>query len=130
MKRLGCVLGLLLVVTSPAADDRWRMVVADAPYARVWAAAQEAVRDYPIERVIEGEIVTGWRDRPARIDEAGFRRVAERVTLRVQPFEERITRITVLVEVRGWRDDADGVPLADDGVVAHQVLERVRESLR
>jgi hypothetical protein len=54
------------------------MAVADAPYARVWAAAQEAVRDYPIERVIEGEIVTGWRDRPARIDEAGFRRVAER----------------------------------------------------
>jgi hypothetical protein len=48
----------------------------------------------------------------------------------VQPFEERITRITVLVEVRGWRDDADEVPLADDGGVAHQVLERVRASLR
>lgn len=31
-----------------------RLIVADVPYARVWAAAQEAVRDYPLERIADG----------------------------------------------------------------------------
>jgi hypothetical protein len=128
---LGYGLAFLLVVADvPAAGaNLGRMMVADVAYAQVWMAAQEAVRDYPLERLTDGEIVTGWRDRPARTAETGFRRVAERVTLRVQPFEPRITRITVLVEVRGWRD-SESQPIEDDGEAAHQILERVRAALR
>jgi uncharacterized lipoprotein len=130
MRRLVSGLALLLVAdTLASAADPLRMVVADAPYARVWAAAQEALRDYPIERLGDGEIVTGWRDRVARVDKAGFRRVAERVTLRVQAFEARITRLTVVVDVRGWRP-GDPVPFDEGGCPAHEVLERVRAALR
>jgi hypothetical protein len=80
------------------------MVVADLPYARVWAAALEGVHDYPIERISEGEIMTGWRERPANAGEGGFERVAERIHLQVEAFAEQITRITARVELRGWRD--------------------------
>jgi hypothetical protein len=69
------------------------------PYACVWAAAQEAVRDYPVERIADGEIVTGWRERPARVEEPGFERVAERVRLEVERFGEGITQVAATVEV-------------------------------
>jgi hypothetical protein len=40
---------LLLPVRAAGAEaEPLRMVVADVPYTRVWAAAQEAVRAYPI----------------------------------------------------------------------------------
>jgi hypothetical protein len=101
---LSAALVLALGGSAVANSVPLRMVVADLPYARVWAAAQDAVRDCPLERVADGEIVTGWRDRPARAEEGTFERVAERVQLRVEAFGERITRITATVEVRGWRD--------------------------
>jgi hypothetical protein len=129
MRRLLYALTLVVFADRvPSAAEPLRMVVADAPYTRVWAAAQDALRDYPIERLVDGEIVTGWRNRPARVEEAGFQRVAERVTLRVQAFEERITRITVVAEVKGWRD-GDSVLLEGGEWAAHDVLERVRASL-
>jgi hypothetical protein len=122
---------VLLVVgqTLPSRAEPLHMVVADVPYARVWIAARQAVRDYPIERLADGEIVTGWLERAPRSEEAGFPRVSERVTLRLQPFEARITRITVVGEVKGWRN---GAPVVIEGGdwAAYAVLERVRASLR
>jgi hypothetical protein len=105
-----------------------RMVVADAPYARVWAAALEAVRDFPIERIAEGDIMTGWRDRPARAEEQGFERVAERVRLEVEAFGDRITRITATAEARGWRDGG-WVSVGEAAPLARDVLARIRASL-
>ena len=130
MRRTACALALLLLAQGrPVGADPLRMVVADAPYPRVWAAAQEALSAYPIERLGDGEIVTGWRDRPARAEEEGFQRITERMTLRVEAFAERITRITVIVELRGWRDGAS-VTISDTEPAARDVLERVRAALR
>jgi hypothetical protein len=55
---LSAALVLALGGSAVANSVPLRMVVADLPYARVWAAAQDAVRDYPLERVADGEIVT------------------------------------------------------------------------
>jgi hypothetical protein len=104
------------------------MVVADLPYTRVWAAAQEAVRDYPLERVVDGEIVTGWRDRPARPEEPDFERVADRVRLQVQVLDEQITRVTVTVEGRGWRNGG-WVNFGEIGPLERDVLARIRAAL-
>ncbi len=123
-------LGFVLALGSSAVANSvpLRMVVADLPYARVWTAAQEAVRDYPLERVAEGEIVTGWRDRPARAEEATFDRVAERVQLRVEAFGEGITWITVTGEARGWRD-GQWIIIEASEAAARDVLARIRAAL-
>ena len=63
-----------------------RMIVADLPYPRVWTCRPGSRSRLPLERVADGEIVTGWRDRPARAEEGTFERVAERVQLRVEAF--------------------------------------------
>ena len=105
-----------------------RMVVADVPYARVWAAGLEAVRDFPIERIAEGDIMTGWRDRPARVEEQGFERMAERVRLQVEVFGDRITRITATAEARGWRDGG-WVSVGEAAPLARDVLARIRAAL-
>jgi hypothetical protein len=125
-------LAFVLALGSPAAADTappLRMVVADIPFVRVWTAAQEAVRDYPLERMADGEIVTGWRDRPTRVEESGFERVAERVRLEVEPFGEGITRITATVEARGWRDGG-WVTIADAAPATRDLLARIRAVLR
>lgn len=123
-------LGFVLALGSSAVADSvpLRMVVADLPYTRVWAAAREAVRDYPLERVADGEIVTGWRDRPARAEEETFERVEERVQLRVEAFGERITRITVTAEARGWRD-GQWIIIEASEPGARDVLARIRAAL-
>jgi hypothetical protein len=123
-------LGFVLVLGSSAVANPGplHMVVADLPYARVWAAAREAVRDYPLERVADGEIVTGWRDRPARAEEGTFECVAERVQLRVEAFGDRITRITVTAEARGWRDGG-WVSVGETAPLARDVLARIRAAV-
>lgn len=104
-----------------------RMIVADLPYARVWEAAVKAVEGYPVERAADGVIVTGWRERPPREGEAAFERVTERVTLRVEPVSERVTRVTVEVEARGWREGAwVGIPDTDE--TERAVLARLRDA--
>jgi hypothetical protein len=128
MRRILWVALLLLVRVAGADAGPVRMVVADVPYARVWAAAQEAVREYPIERVADGEIVTGWRDRAPRPEEPGFERVTERVTLRVEEFGERITRITAAVELRGWQA-GHSVMIEDPGPATRDLLARIRAAL-
>jgi hypothetical protein len=121
-------LGLVWAGTVAANASPVRMVVADMPYARVWAAALDAVRDFPIERIADGDIVTGWRDRPARAEEQGFERIAERVRLQVEALGERITRITASAEVRGWRDGG-WVSLQETGTLERNVLARIRAAL-
>jgi hypothetical protein len=125
------ILGLALVWAgvAEANPDPVRMVVADIPYARVWAAALEGLRDYPIERIAEGDILTGWWERPASANEPGYERVAQRVHLQVEPFGDRITRITAVVEVRGWRDGG-WVSLDETESLERDVLAGIRAALR
>jgi hypothetical protein len=102
-----------------------RAVVADLPYARVWEAAVRAMTGFPIERAGDGVIVALPRERPARPEEGAFARVAERVVVRVEPFGERITRVSVEVEVSGLRDGV-WVPIPDgDGATARAILDRL-----
>jgi hypothetical protein len=105
------------------------MVVADLPYPRVWEAAQRAVGEYPIERAADGWIVTGWRERAPRPDEPWFERLAERVTLRVEPFGERVSRVTVAVEARGRRA-GQWVVVPHTEARAREVLARLRDDNR
>jgi hypothetical protein len=121
-------LGFLWIGTVAASAGPAHMVVADMPYPRVWAAALEAVRDFPIERTAEGEIMTGWRDRPARPEEQGFERVSDRVRLQVEMLGERITRVTATSEVRGWRDGR-WVDVESTGILERDVLARIRAAL-
>lgn len=116
---------LLLAVTAMAEGGIARMVVADRPYERVWDAALRSVEGYPLERAVEGVVVTGWRERPAGPGEASFERVRERVTLRVEAFAERITRVTAEAEARGFRQEA-WVAIPDATPIAQAALARLR----
>jgi hypothetical protein len=118
---------LWLAAAGGAAPGTMRMVVADLPYDRVWAAAVAAVGDYPLERAGDGVIQTGWRERPPRPEEPGLGRVEERATVQVEAFAERITRVTVHVEARGWREGA-WVPLAGTAASASAILDRFRDA--
>lgn len=119
--------GLLLgLAGGAAAGGEVGLVVADLAYERVWAAALQAVDGYPLERAADGVIVTGPRERPARPGEGAFERVAERVTIRVEPVGVRVTRVTVAVEASGWRGGA-WVPIADTAPLARDVLARIRQ---
>ncbi len=121
-------LALMWAGTVAANTGPVRMVVADAPYARVWAATLEAVRDFPVDRIAEGDIMTGWRDRPARAEEEAVERMAERVHLEVEVFGDRITRITATAEARGWRDGG-WVNVGEAAPLARDVLARIRAAL-
>ncbi|HEV8676825.1 MAG TPA: hypothetical protein VGX21_22545 [Methylomirabilota bacterium] len=128
MKRLAA-LGLMLCLAVGGEGEAGviHMVVADLPYPRVWEAAVRAVAGYPVERAADGVIVTGWRERPPAAGEGGFGRVQERVTLRVEPFADRITRVTAEAEARGWRD-GQWVTIADTDAIARDVLARLRDA--
>ena len=55
-----CVLLLLVGWTVRSDAEIVRMVVADAPYDRVWDAANVAVDGYPLERASEQVIESAW----------------------------------------------------------------------
>ena len=86
-------------------------------------------------RAVEGYPRAGRRrcDRDRRLaraprpDEPGFERVEERVTVRVELFGQRITRVTVEVDARGWRGDALRA-IGDTRGTAREVLARLREA--
>jgi hypothetical protein len=120
------VAALLLAAAGVTEAAAMRMVVADVPYARVWAAAVRAVDDYPPERAADGLIQTGWRERAPRADEAGVSRVEERATVWVEAFGETITRVSVSVETRGWRDGR-WVPIPATAASENAILDRVRD---
>ena len=126
MRRLGLwVAGLVLAGGILAEAGLVRVLVADLPYARVWAAAVRAVEGYPLERARDGLILTQRVERPPRADEAGFERIAERITLRVEAFGVRSTRVTVEVEAEGRRHDA-WVPISETGGTAREIVARLR----
>jgi hypothetical protein len=102
------------------------MVVADAPYAAVWEAALRAVEDHPIELAAGGRIVTGWRERIAGPEETGFDRIRERVTLRVETYGERVTRVTVELEAQG-SEAGRWLALPDTAGRARRILAAIRE---
>jgi hypothetical protein len=126
---LGLTLGwwALLGADGAPGSGMVRMVVADLPYDRVLAGALRALDGYPIERLADGVIVTGWRPRAPRAEEAGFEGIEERVRLTVEPFGERITRVTVEVEARGRRGGVMA-PIADTRGSAREILARIREA--
>jgi hypothetical protein len=126
-RRVGLLVGLLLGLAGALEAGTMRMVVADLPYARVWDAAVRAVRDYPSGRTADGVIETGWLERSPREGEGSFSAVMERVTVRVEPFAEQITRVTVDVEARGWRD-GQWVAIPDTAARERIILDRVREA--
>jgi hypothetical protein len=128
MRPPALLLGVALLGASAASGTgMMRAVVADLPYDRVLAAAVRALDGYPIAGVADGVITTEWRARAPRPDEPGFERVEERVTLRVEPAGERITRVTVEVEARGWRGGV-ARPIADTRAIAREILARLREA--
>jgi hypothetical protein len=128
---IAAVVAALAVALAPAAAGaeagRMRMVVADLPYERVWHAAIRAVSDFPLERAEAGRIVTGWRERAPRAGEVGLVRVTERVVVDVERAGERITRVTVEVEARGWQNGS-WVAVRDTEATARAVLARLREA--
>jgi hypothetical protein len=125
MKGWGLLALAGFLAVTPAEAGRRRAVVADLPYQRVWEAAVRAVDGFPVERAADGLIVTGRRERPARPDEAAtFSRVAERAVIRVESFGTGSTRVTVDVEVSGWRDGA-WVAIPDGEEAAQAILDRL-----
>lgn len=126
MKRAALlVVGCLVAMSAEAGVIR--MIVADLPYERVWAAALKSVDGFPVEHAAEGIIATGWRERPPRGEESAFERVRERIRLRLESFGERITRVTVEVEAEGWRE-REWVGLAETTTTAREVLARLRDA--
>jgi hypothetical protein len=125
----GGILALALALGSVASVEAAtvHMVVADLPYARVWSAANAALAGYPVERAADGVIQTGWTERPPGEGPGGVARVQERVTVRVEPFGERITRVTVSVEARGWRD-GQWTPLVDTRAREDAILDLIRDA--
>jgi hypothetical protein len=122
---VAAVLGL---AGAAGAEDPARAVVTGLPYEAVWAAALEAVAGYPLERSAAGVIVTARVERaprPEAPDERGCERVAERVRVAVDPFGERVTRVSVTVEVEGLRAGA-WAPLAGGEGRAREILARLR----
>ena len=106
-----------------------RLVIADLPYGRVWAASLRALEGFPVARAEQGVIVTERVERAPRPEElaevSGAERVAERVTVRVDAFGTLSTRVTIAVEAWALRDGA-WTPLADTGTTARGIADRLR----
>jgi len=102
-----------------------RLVVLDQPYAEVWAATLRALGHYRLERSADGVIVIHRTERPPRGDEAGFTRVAERITVRVDGFGPGSTRIAVEVLAEGLRAGTwTAIPHTE--ATAREILARIR----
>jgi hypothetical protein len=125
----GIILALALTLMPMAAGGAGtvHMVVADLPYARVWSAANAAMAGYPLEQAADNVIQTGWAERPPGEGPAGAERFQERVTVRVEPFGVRITRVTVSVEARAWRN-GQWTPVADTRALENAILDRIRDA--
>lgn len=120
----------LLLLPARGGAEPVMSVVADLPYGRVWAAALEALREFPLRRVVQadGLVETDPVIRAVRDPEADYERIEERVVLKVEAFGERITRITCTVEARGRRGER-WEPIRDTTPLARRVLERIEKLL-
>jgi hypothetical protein len=122
-RRLGTIAAVLLAATIGEAGVA-SLGVIDLPYTRVWEAGLRAVEGYPVERAGQGRIETGWVEAAPARGEAGFTRVTERVTLRIEAVGDQVTRVTAVVEARGWRG-GEWVLLADTDARAEAFLDRL-----
>ncbi len=122
---LAAILGLGVPACAGGSASGLRLLVIDLPYQRVWDAALRAVAEYGVTRAGDGVIETGRVERAARPDESGLERVAERLTVRVQPVADLVTRVTVEVQAEGLRGGR-WEPLPGDGATAAAVLARIR----
>jgi hypothetical protein len=123
------VVGFLLTAAGATAQaPAPRLVVMDMPYARVWDGTVQALGSYGVERAADGLIETTRAERAPRPAETGMERIAERVTVRVEPVGEKVTRVTVTVATEALKDGrwqaVDGSP-----DTARTVLDRIRASL-
>jgi hypothetical protein len=103
-------------------------MIMDMPYARVWDGAVHALAGYSITRAADGVIETARAERAPRPDETGAERVAERLTVRVQPVGERIVRVTVTVAAEALRNGRWEAVDPSPGT-AREVLDRIRAGL-
>jgi hypothetical protein len=118
-------LGALVATAGTARADGPRLLVMDVPYERVWERVLRALEDRPVARAADGVIETARVERPPRADEAGVDRVAERVTVHVEPVAPLVTRITVDARREGLRAGR-WEPLPDGEAAARAVLDRIR----
>ena len=121
----------LLAVSSAMAQPAAvpRLLVMDLPYARVWEGTIRAFGEQALARPpADGVIETTRLERAPRPDEAGVERVAERVTVRVEPMADRVTRITVSVEAEALQGGSWRAVDASPATV-RAVLDRIRASI-
>jgi hypothetical protein len=118
-------LGVVLSTGGTARAEPPRLLVMDVPYERVWQRVLHALEDRPLARAEGGVIETGRVERAPRPDETGVERVAERVTVRVEPMAPLVTRITVDALREGLRAGR-WEPLPDGEAAARAVLDRIR----
>jgi hypothetical protein len=127
-RALAAVLGLVLGAAMTGQAAMPRLLVMDLPYARVWDGAVRALAGYPLARAADGIIDTGRMERSPRADEPGVERVAERVTVRVEPMADKITRITVTGEAEALRSGRwDAVEVSP--ATLRTILDRIRASV-
>jgi hypothetical protein len=124
------ILAVLLLGTTVIAGGGGgsRLLVMDLPYARVWEGVLRAFAGQPLERAGDGVVETGRVERAPRPDEPGIERVAERVTVRVEPVGSLVTRVSVEVQAEGLRGGR-WEPLPDGEATARAVLAEIRAAL-
>ena len=125
---LGAAFSLMPAAGAIAQSAPPRLLVMDLPYVRVWEGTVRAFGEQTIARAADGVIETTRAERAPLPDEAGVERVAERVTIRVEPMANRVTRITVTVEAEGlqggsWR------AIDPSPATVRAVLDRIRASI-
>jgi hypothetical protein len=126
--RLAVAAWLLSAIPVMAQPGTPRLLVMDLPYARVWEGAVRAFGGSPLSRASNGVIETARAERAPLPDEAGFERVAEHITVRVESVAELVTRVTVTVEAEAlqggqWR------PIDPSPTRVRAVLDRIRASI-
>jgi hypothetical protein len=137
VSRIGLVLAgvaaaVVLSPGAPGAADDLRLLVSGRPYETVWTSTMEAMAArYPVALAGQGIIVTERVERaPRPLDapwEAGMDRVAEKVTVWVESFGDRLTQLRVRIEAEGSRGGV-WTPLAVDETAARDLLTYLRDA--
>jgi hypothetical protein len=125
---LFAVVSLVAATSVTAQQSPPRLLVMDLSYARVWEGTVRAFGEQILARAAAGVIETTRAERAPLPDEAGVERVAERVTVRVEPMAARVTRITVTVQAEGLREGSWRAIDASPATV-RAVLDRIRASI-
>jgi hypothetical protein len=125
---LFAAVSLVAATSATAQQSPPRLLVMDLSYARVWEGTVRAFGEQMLARAADGVIETTRAERAPLPDEAGVERVAERVTVRVEPMAARVTRITVTVQTEALREGSWRAIDASPATV-RAVLDRIRASI-